>query len=100
MNLNDDPTIDQLRNLIRMGVDALWHHILWVDKSGYVMLTGVPRNENPEEAKLRNAQLRFEGFRVGNQYVGEDAANDSEFMAELFDKLLESWNKSTEYVRL
>jgi hypothetical protein len=39
-------------------------------------------------------QMRYETFLAGNEYVGPEAADDDEWVAELFDSLLREWPRA------
>src|SRR5262245_7917384 len=96
MNLNTNPTIEQLRELIRQGDDSAGHHVLWVKKTGEVELSRLPRDRTPSglEQAHPEMQLRYEPFLAGNEYVGPEAADDQEWVAELFDRLRKEWPKA------
>jgi hypothetical protein len=93
MNLNDNPTVEQFRDLLRPHDDLAGHHVLWVRKDGEVMLTclpneppyGVPTYEHPD------MQMRYGTFPVAHEYVGEEAAEDKWWTSELFRNMLERW---------
>lgn len=94
MNLDNNPTVDQLRDMVRKCDDSAGHHALWVHKNGDVEISRVPTKEDPpsfEEAHP-DTQLRFETFEAGNEYVGPDAADDNAWMSELFERLTSQWN--------
>src|SRR5205807_2505873 len=93
MNLNSNPTPAQLRELIRRCDDSAGHHVLWVRKSGDVELSRIPTDETPVgfEQAQRDMQIRFEAFQAGNEYVGPEAADDDEWVSELFDRLIKQW---------
>ena len=93
MNLDKNPTSDQFRALLREQDDHAGHHILWVCRDGEVEITRV-RNAGEWEDFDRRApemQLRYETFEVGNDYAGEDAANDDEWPPRLFASLKDEW---------
>jgi hypothetical protein len=96
MNLNSNPTVEQLRELIRRCNDSAGHHVLWVKKSGEVELSSVPQDQTPIEFQEAhpNIQIRFETFLAGNEYVGPEAAEDEEWVSELFDRLVKEWSKA------
>ena len=96
MNLNSNPTIEQLRELIRRCDDSAGHHVLWVKKSGDLELTKIPEDQTPVgfEKAHPDMQIRFETFQAGNEYVGPEAADDDEWIAELFDSLIEKWHQA------
>ena len=93
MNLENHPTPDQLRELLRACDDRAGHHILWVGKNGEVHLSRIPKHRTPVgfEESHPEMQLRYETFLVGNEYVGPEAAADEGWVTELFDALVEKW---------
>jgi hypothetical protein len=93
MNLNNNPTIDQLRQLIRRCDDAAGHHVLWVKKGGEVELSRIPADQTPDgfDDAHPDMQMRVETFLAGNEYVGPEAADDPEWVAELFERLVREW---------
>ena len=96
MNLNANPTPDQLRELLRRCDDTAGHHVLWVKGNGDVVLSRLPRNK-PVESFDRDhpeIRMRFETFLAGNEYVGPEAAQDDEWVSELFERLLREWEKA------
>jgi hypothetical protein len=93
MNLNNNPTPEQLRTLIRQGDDSAGHHVLWVKRTGEVELSRLPKDGSPVafEKEHPDMQLRSEAFLAGNEYVGPDAADDDQWVHDLFDNLLKQW---------
>jgi hypothetical protein len=93
MNLNDNPTIEQFRDLLRQHDDHAGHHVLWVRKDGEVMLTCLP-NEKPYRVPTYEhpqMQMRFDTFQIGYGHVGPEAADQSWFMGEVFKHMLDQW---------
>ena len=71
MNMDNNPTVDQLRELIRACKDTAGHHMLWVAKNGDVHVSQIPKKATPmgvQEA-TPEMQLRLETFEAGNEYV-------------------------------
>jgi hypothetical protein len=107
MNLNTAPTKAQLRELIGQRDDRAGHHVLWVDRAGAVHVSMVSTEEsalNFGEAHP-DAQIRFETFQRGKEYVGSAAAQDDEWISWLFNALLKDWSQANgngrvEYVEL
>lgn len=95
MNLNNNPTMDQLRDLLRPLDDRAAHHVLWVDRSGEVRITKMERQAwrppPPPRDVLDNAVVRFETFWAGKGYVGPDAAASDEWITEAFNWLVRDW---------
>jgi hypothetical protein len=96
MNLNDHPTIEQLRELIRQADDRAGHHLLWVSKTGEIELSRMPAGSTPArfQADHPEMELRHELFLAGNEYVGPQAAADDEYVTQLFDSLLRSTTRN------
>jgi hypothetical protein len=96
MNLNFNPSVEELRALIRQGDDSAGHHVLWVKRTGEVELSSIPKDRTPVgfEKAQPDMQLRYETFLAGNEYVGPVAAADEEWVRELFDTLLKEWPKA------
>ena len=95
MNMNQNPTVDQLRALVAAcrGADA--HHVMWIESNGEVHIDPVPDDLTPvgfEHAKGSAMKYRYETFVAGNGYVGAQAAADAVHMKELFDDLNAAWS--------
>src|SRR5262245_30465164 len=95
MNLNNNPTKDQLRDLLRPWNDLTAHQVLWVDRAGEVHSTPLEKKwrpiPEPGPDVLDNALVRFETFEAGNGYVGEEAAASDEWITDAFNWLLRDW---------
>jgi hypothetical protein len=94
--MNNSPTKDELQTLICACDDTAGSHILWVDKSGEVQIT-LLTNETPARwvnKNEKNIQFRYESYGANNDYVGENAANDDDYVTSVFNKLLEDWEIS------
>lgn len=98
MNLNDNPTREQLRELIGRCDDSAGHHVLWVTLSGEVKLSPVPFDRPPDELQriYPDMRLRVDTFLAGNEYVGAEAAADDDWLTELFQRLINEWSKVKE----
>ena len=68
MNLNNSPSKEHLRQLIRQCDDSAGHHVLWVKKTGDVELSRFAGDVSPDqfEESHPDMQLRFETFQAGN----------------------------------
>lgn len=93
MNLNANPTVNQLRRLIGQFDDTAHHHLLWVKTNGEVAITPLSKKAMPDDATIEfpDMKLKCETFLAGNEYVGPDAAANDEWMHELFDMLTQKW---------
>lgn len=96
MNLENNPTIEQLRELVRQCDDRAGHHVVWVSKAGDVQISMVLEDQSPVEFESARPemQLRLETFQRGNEYVGPDAAVDEEWISELFENLKNAWRET------
>lgn len=105
VNLNNTPTVDQLKILFECCDDNEGHHILWVARNGDVFLSLVPTNLTPigfQESKPE-MQIRYDTFSMGSDYVGTDAAKDESLILEMFGRLVKNWpsfkgQKDVEYI--
>jgi hypothetical protein len=94
MNLNDNPTREQLADLLRPWDDRAAHHVLWVDRAGEVRVTPVEKKRPPPEPGpdvLDHCLVRFETFLAGNRYVGPEAAADDQWLTDALDLLTREW---------
>jgi hypothetical protein len=93
-NLNRNPTKDELRALLASRDDTAGHHVLWVAADGEVHITTLPRVWPPGEfTPPSNLRLRYETFLAGNGYVGQEAAEDDDWVDKQFARLLEEWER-------
>ena len=93
MNLENNPTVDDLRTLLSVQNDDAGHHIVWVDASGNVHVDTVPDDDSPVgfARSLPNVKLRLETLQAGNGYTGPEAAKDDDWVKRLFNGLVENW---------
>jgi hypothetical protein len=98
MNLNNNPTKDQLKALFHAADDEAGHHIMWIDAAGDVRVTLLPEDMSPVhwEDNYPTTRFRFETFCAGNGYVGPDAANDEEHVTRYFNWLKRTWVERNE----
>lgn len=103
MNLNNNPTAQQLSQLLSVCNDEAGHHILWVSKSGDVSVTQI-NDISPIgfQESTPSMAMRYETFQQGNSYVGPDAANDMGHVNRLLKDLINEWplysGKSVRYI--
>ena len=93
MNLNENPTVEQLREMVQSCDDHAGDHIIWVDNVGEVTISCVPRKLPISEFEKAHPDLkiRVERCAIGKEYVGEQAANDADWISELYQSLLKAW---------
>src|SRR3954447_628935 len=98
MNLNDSPTLEQFRALLREHDDLSGHYVLWVRKDGEVMLTCLPKSNprKPPTYDHPDMKIRYDTFPVGYGYVGERAEDDWWFAGEIYKNMLQQWPKLKE----
>jgi hypothetical protein len=96
MNLNNNPTTDQLRELIRQGDDRAGHHVFWVSQDGEVHLSMIPKGQPPvwPDREHTDMKLCTEVFLIGHEYVGDEAAEDNDWVSGLFQFLLQEWPRA------
>ena len=93
MNLNNQPTIDELAEMFAAQKDKLDDHILWVGKSGEFKIDCLaPHIEEAEfDRTHRELAARLKMYRRGQGYVGKKAAADRNFIEQVFDTLNNAW---------
>jgi len=93
MNLNNQPTIDELAQLFAAQKDSLDSHILWISKSGQVHIDCLSPNAHEAEFDQNNQNLlaRLKMYRRGQGYVGKKAAADKDFIANVLQTLKQAW---------
>ena len=96
MNLNQNPTVEELRALLATGDDWAGHHVLWVNRTGEVMLTRLPKGWPPAPLAADDVRVRCETFPLSYGYVGAEVAGDEVWLAGLLRVLLWGWSKSAE----
>jgi len=99
MNINDNPTQDQLRKLLANCNDMAGHHIVWVDRAGTVQISLLPPDLTPamwSERLGHDLKFRLETLGCGNGYVGLAASQDEQWVGDLFRWLQRSWRGGSE----
>jgi hypothetical protein len=93
MNMENNPTVDELRGLIQGCDDRAGDHVLWVGKNGDVHVSRIPKNQTSADFEQAepDMRLRCEAFEAGNEYVGPEAARDNDWIKELFRTLITEW---------
>jgi hypothetical protein len=93
MNLNNQPTIDQLARLFAAQKDSLDSHILWVCKEGNVHMEGLGACTEEQEFDDQHPHMRarLKMYRKGQGYVGKKAAADKQFLGRVLDTLSSEW---------
>lgn len=82
-------TISDLKELIANGDDN-HHNQIRVTKDGQVFLS----QDIVGADNLENIAFRFESFDAGNDYVGQQASQDDEFINGLYNALKQNWNNN------
>lgn len=93
MNLNNQPTINELAEMFAAKKDTLDDHILWIGKSGQVHIDCLEPHTREEEFDNNNQELaaRLKMYRRGQGYVGKKAAADRNFIEQVFHTLNTEW---------
>ncbi|AXO88109.1 hypothetical protein DZC75_08915 [Pseudomonas parafulva] len=99
MNLNNNPTIDQLARLFAARKDSHDDHLLWVSQTGEVRLDRLPANTVEAESDRHMPEsmcARFKVYRRGQGYVGKKAAADTGFVERVLMTLQQQWPAARE----
>jgi hypothetical protein len=93
MNLNNQPTIDELARLFASHQDNHDSHVLWVCKSGEVHIDCLaPHSQESEFEKAHDSmRARLKMYRRGQGYVGKKAAADKDFIGRVLQTLSHEW---------
>ena len=93
MNLNKQPSLDELARLFATRKDKQDSHILWVSETGDVHLdcleAGTCEKEFEQRTPAMRARLRT--YHRGRGYVGKKAAADREFIGRVYQTLQQTW---------
>lgn len=82
MNMNDNPTANELAELLGAQDDRAGEHVLWIDEAGHVHMS---LHAGP------NVRVEYAPFEAGVGFVGADAALDRELVGDLLASLVEQW---------
>ncbi len=101
MNLNHQPTVDQLARILAAGRDSLDDHILWVCQRGDVHIDALANDADGEDFERNHPELRARMpiYRRGKGYVGKKAAADRQFVNDVFQTLNREWTLGQGQVR-
>lgn len=88
MNMNNNPTVAGLADLIRDLDDGSDHHKMWIDRSGDVHVQ--PRESLAPDWRDQKA-YDVELFARGNGYVGSEAAADDAWLDAALRQLQKGW---------
>jgi hypothetical protein len=93
MNLNHEPTVDQLAQLLATRKDRNDSHILWICETGQVHVEGLGAHaeEGQFERTRPSMRARLRTYRRGLGYVGKKAAADREFVTRVLHTLKQEW---------
>ncbi|NIR83701.1 MAG: hypothetical protein GWO40_11335 [Gammaproteobacteria bacterium] len=94
--MNDNPTKEQLRSLLRRCDDGSAHHIAWISPGGEVHISPLSQEytlSQWDRAMAKAYRVRMENVLAeGGDYVGPAAADDPNWVNELYAWLVEAWN--------
>lgn len=91
MNLNKQPTIDELAQLFASRKDSLDNHVLWISNEGDVHIEPLNCQENEFGKRHPEMRARLRTYRRGHGYVGKKAAADKVFMNRVLQTLKNEW---------
>ena len=97
MNLNNNPTKQELSALFAQCDDEAGHHILWVSNSGNVkidlLVNTIPAKWAKDHENLY--KFRLETWVQGNGYTGQDASRNANWIDRIYESITEHWAKGT-----
>ena len=93
MNLNNQPTINEMAELFASQKDSHDSHILWVCDAGKVHIDCLSpyaaEDDFSEEHPHMRARLKM--YRRGHGYVGKKAAADTQYVGRVLQTLQHEW---------
>jgi hypothetical protein len=94
MNLNRNPTREELQTLLATCDDGEGIHVLWVERLGDVQITLLLTETDMEWIRgtdHENLQFHYESYGKNEGFTGKAASADNLYIATLFEKLLKDW---------
>jgi hypothetical protein len=94
MNLNNQPTVEELARMFAAQKDSHDSHILWISKSGQVHIDCLATHVDEDEFDRNHQNLlaRLKMYRRGHGYVGKKAAADKDFIGNVLQTLKQAWD--------
>jgi hypothetical protein len=96
MNLNRNPTKEELQTLLAACDDGEGIHVLWVERLGEVQITLLLTETDVEWIKGiddEKVQFHYRSYAKNDGYVGKAASADDMYIVTLFEKLLRDWQE-------
>ena len=100
MNMKQSPTRAQFRVLLQRCDDRSGHHVIWISPGGGVHISPLCQGYTLAEwdrAMAGAYKARIDRiFAEGGDYVGPSAADDPDWVNQLYTLLTEAWDKAEE----
>jgi hypothetical protein len=96
MNLDRNPTKEELQVLLEACDDGAGIHVLWVERMGEVQITLLLTETDVEwirEVNDQDVQFHYKSYAKNDGYVGKTASADDLYIVTLFEKLLRDWQE-------
>jgi hypothetical protein len=96
MNLNRNPTKEELQALLAACDDGEGIHVLWVERLGEVQISLLVTETDVEWLKgidNEKVQFHYKSYAKNDGYVGKAASVDDMYIVTLFEKLLRDWHE-------
>lgn len=97
MNLNNNPTKEELKDLFAQCDDKAGHHILWVNNNGDVKIDLLVNILPAKWAKDHEDiyKFRLETWIAGNSYTGKSASQNTHWIDRIYKSITQHWAKGT-----
>ena len=92
MNMNKNPSMEQLRDLIASCSPVTCRYLLWVSTDGEVYIDSLFRVSEHDLTELYQDKMLFKINLSGGQ-IGPEAAGDKGWLVRLCGMLLSKWRK-------
>lgn len=98
MNMNENPTWEQLKDLLGKCNDDNGPHILWINRSGKVQISALCGGSTSAWSRRKKKNILFQHLSIerGKGFVGPDAAADKSLVTDMFDNLLVYWKRASD----
>jgi hypothetical protein len=96
MNLDRNPTKEELQTLLAACDDGEGIHVLWVERLGEVQITLLLTETDVEWVKGiddEKVQFHYKSYAKNDGFVGKVASADDMYIVTLFEKLLRDWQE-------
>jgi hypothetical protein len=97
MNMNENPSMEQLRDLIAPCSPGTCRYLPWVSTDGEVHVDPLFDISEHDLTELCQGKMLFKLEPLSGGQIGPEAARDKGWLARLYGMLLSEWRKRFDY---